>query len=42
MSDIQTKLKFIQYSLNKLTSESISNTEIKDTYLKLFNQLQNL
>jgi len=41
MSDIQTKIKFIQYSLNKLTSESISNTEIKDTYLKLFNQLQN-
>ena len=41
MSDIQTKIKFIQYSLNKLTSESISNTEIKDTFLKLFNQLQN-
>ena len=41
MSDIQTKIKFIQYSLNKLTSESISNTEIKDTYFKLFNQLHN-
>ena len=41
MSDIQTKIKFIQYSLNKLTSESISYTEIKDTYFKLFNQLHN-
>ena len=41
MSDIQTKIKFIQYSLNKLTSESISNTETKDTYFKLFNQLHN-
>jgi len=41
MSDIQTKIKFIQYSLNKLTSESISNTEIKDTYFKLFNKLHN-
>ena len=41
MSDIQTKIKFIQYSLNKLTSESISNTEIKDTYYKLFSQLHN-
>ena len=41
MSDKQTKIKFIQYSLKKLTSESISVTEIKDTYFKLFNQLHN-
>ena len=41
MSEIQSKLEFIQYSMNKLTRESISITEIKDTYFKLFNQLHN-
>ena len=41
MSEIQSKLEFIQYSLNKLTRENISISEIKDTYYKLFSQLHN-
>ena len=41
MSEIQSKLEFIQYSLNKLTTESISISEIKDTYFKLLSQLYN-
>ena len=41
MSEIQSKLEFIQYSMNKLTRDSISIKEIKDTYFKLFNQLHN-
>ena len=41
MSEIQSKLEFIQYSLNKLTKESISISEIKDTYFKLLSQLYN-
>ncbi len=41
MSEIQFKLEFIQYSLNKLTRENISISEIKDTYYKLFSQLHN-
>ena len=40
-SEIQSKLEFIQYSMNKLTRESISIPEIKDTYFKLFSQLNN-
>ena len=39
MSEIQSKLEFIQYSMNKLTRESISIPEIKDTYFKLFSKL---
>ena len=41
MSEIQSQLEFIQYSLNKLTRENISISEIKDTYYKLFSQLHN-
>ena len=41
MSEIQSKLEFIQYSMNKLTRESISIPEIKDTYFKLFSKLHN-
>ena len=41
MSEIQSQLEFIQYSLNKLTREIISISEIKDTYYKLFSQLHN-
>ncbi len=41
MSEIQSKLEFIQYSLNKLTRENISISEIKDTYYKLFSKLHN-
>ena len=41
MSEIQSKSEFIQYSLNKLTRENISISEIKDTYYKLFSQLHN-
>ena len=40
MSEINSKLYFIQYTLKKLTGKMLSFDEINDTYLRLFTKLQ--
>ena len=40
MSEINSKLYFIQYTLKKLTGKMLSLDEINDTYLRLFTKLQ--
>ena len=40
MSEINSKLYFIQYTLKKLTGKKLSFDEINDTYLRLFTKLQ--
>ena len=40
MSEINSKLYFIQYTLKKLTGKILSFDEINDTYLRLFTKLQ--
>ena len=40
MSEINSKLCFIQYTLKKLTGKMLSFDEINDTYLRLFTKLQ--
>ena len=40
MSEINSKLYFIQYTLKKLTGKMLSFDEINDTYLRLFSKLQ--
>ena len=40
MSEINSKLYFIQYTLKKLTGKMLSLDEINDTYLRLLTNLQ--
>ena len=40
MSEINSKLYFIQYTLKKLTGKMLSFDEINDTYLRFFTKLQ--